>query len=200
MKMDKVKLLNNLIAVKGIAHHDSFADVTYENHLHYNLYHEVVGIGEIGKLDVEYVDWYEVNNQVKVGDKVLIRWYDVEAAASKKDSDGFFIVDYSGIVAIERDGELIPVNDHILYEAEEDGHYPIGRVVSVASDVKHYMSYEGKLFLPTKINIGEWIQVERFTGREVEFKHYQKNDKKLFAVQAKDIIIISKSRIHGELQ
>jgi co-chaperonin GroES (HSP10) len=192
--------LNNLVAVKGISHDDSMMDVSYDEQKHFNLYYTVVGIGKIGRMEIELAAWYEVEQQVKVGDRILVRWYDVEEAYKRKDSDGVFLLHYSGIVAIERDGKLIPVNDNVLFEADEVSHTTIGQVTSIGDDIINYMSYEGNLFKPTKVEVGDWIQTERFTGREIEHLFHQKNDRKLFAVQAKDILVISKSKIYGELQ
>ena len=202
--LDGIVLANNYVAVSGLGYGTDY-DQSYNEQYRLDLWVRVEAIGEIGRVDAMYAEYYEVDNKVEVGDEVLLRWYDaIDAIDSERiiEDNGvfYYLVDYSGIVAIRRGDEIIPVNDMVLYEGKDvigmedniTSLSPSGRVYAVSNDIKYYKSYPdsnmaGETFKSFDIDVGDYIYVWARQGLEIEHSFLQRLGKKLYAVQKKDI-------------
>lgn len=193
------KLVNNWVRISGIDYIDG-VDVSYQDEKYFNLYYTVLGLGAIGNIDCTYADHYRLKETVEVGEKVLLRWYAVSEAYERgPDKQGYYHVQYGDIVGVEREGELVPVNGNIFISSDSEVVTGSGKVISVSSDVDYYIGYDGEKFGVSDVEVGDYVMGNFRDMREVEHLSNQQLNDKVFAVEDKDILMISDKEVEYEL-
>lgn len=192
------KMVNNMVRIEGIGYATDY-DVSYQDEKYFNLYYDVIGIGDISDVDCTFAEYSVMGDLVQLGERVLLRWYAVSEAYERgSDRDGFYYVRYEDIVAVQRDGWK-PVNDHIFVSSDNMAVTGSGKVIAVANDVIEYVGYDGDVFAPTKVNVGDYVVGRPSDMREIEHLFIQKMNTKVFAIQSKDLLMISEKEVKFEL-
>lgn len=204
--------LNGGVLVTGLGYKDVF-DGNYEEAKGYALWGKVVVVGKIDVVNVMFSQAVRVGGDLEVGDRVMIKWYEVGRSLSAGrvgilevdgvDEDVYW-VGYEHLILRERDGVQELLNGNVLVEVDERLDVTnVGVVTKVGKDVLGYLEYRDNLnvlagleFSPLKIKVDDKVVISGRAAVPVDYHM----DMMEYIVQERNIILIVEKDVEVELQ